>query len=45
VRKPEGKRPLVRPRPRWKDIIKMVGGGGAWTGLFWLKIGTGGGHL
>ena len=29
--KPEGKRPLGRPRPRWKDSIKMdlqeVGGG------------------
>jgi hypothetical protein len=23
VRKPEGKRPLGRPRPRWKDNIKM----------------------
>ena len=22
-RKPEGKRPLVRPRPRWEDNIKM----------------------
>jgi len=32
VRKPEGKRPLVRPRRRWKDNIKMdlqdVGCGG-----------------
>ena len=23
VRKPEGKRPLGRPRCRWEDIIKM----------------------
>jgi len=23
VRKPEGKRPLTRPRRRWKDNIKM----------------------
>jgi len=23
VGKPEGKRPLGRPRPRWEDIIKM----------------------
>jgi len=23
VRKPEGKRPLVRPRLRWEDNIKM----------------------
>ena len=31
VGKPEGKRPLGRPRPRWKDNIKIdlqkVGGG------------------
>ena len=31
VRKPEGKRPLGRPRRRWEDNIKMdlqgVGGG------------------
>jgi hypothetical protein len=31
VGKPEGKRPLVRPRRRWEDDIKMhlqeVGGG------------------
>ena len=34
VWKPEGKRPLGRPRPRWEDNIKMdlqeVGGGGDW---------------
>jgi hypothetical protein len=23
VGKPEGKRPLERPRRRWKDVIKM----------------------
>jgi hypothetical protein len=32
VRKPEGKRPLERPRRRWEDNIKIdlqeVGGGG-----------------
>ena len=43
VGKPEGKRPLERPRRRWEDNIKMdlqeVGRGcGDW-------IGTGGGHL
>ena len=47
VGKPEGKRPLVRPRRRWEDSIKMdlqeVGGMG--TGWSWLMIGTGGGHL
>jgi hypothetical protein len=35
VRKPEGKRPLVRPRPRWKDIIKMIWGGG---GMDWIDL-------
>jgi len=48
VGKPEGKRPLGRPRRRWEDNIKMdlqeVGGvvGTEWS---WLRIGTGGGHL
>jgi len=35
--KPEGKRPLGRPRHRWDDNIKMglreVGGGGDWMEL------------
>ena len=45
--KPEGKRPLGRSRLRWEDYIKMdfkEVGKGAWTGLIWLRIGTGGGH-
>ena len=37
VGKPEGKRPLGRPRRRWKDNIKMdlqeVGGSGDWMEL------------
>ena len=37
VGKPEGKRPLGRPRRRWEYNIKMdlrkVGGGGAWMEL------------
>jgi hypothetical protein len=49
VGKPEGSRPLERPRRRWEDNIKMdlreVGWGGAQTGLIWLRIGTGGGLL
>jgi hypothetical protein len=50
VGKPEGRRPLGRPRRRWEDNIKMdpreVGlGGGAWTGSMWLRIGTGGEFL
>ena len=44
VGKPEGKRPLGRPRCRWEDNIKMdlqvVG-----CGSSWLRIGTGGRHL
>jgi hypothetical protein len=43
VWKPEGKRPLRRPRRRWEDNIKMdlheVGGGRR------VWIGTGGGNL
>ena len=37
VGKPEGRRPLGRPRRRWEDNIKMdlqeVGGGGYWMEL------------
>ena len=37
VGKPEGRRPLGRPRRRWEDNIKMdlreVGGGGDWMAL------------
>jgi len=37
VRKPEGKRPLRRPRRRWEDNIKLdlreVGGSGDWMEL------------
>ena len=44
--KPEGMRPLGRPRHRWEDNIKMyLQDLGAWTGLIWLRIGPGGGHL
>jgi hypothetical protein len=47
--RPEGRRrPLGRPRHRWEDNIKMdlkEVGWGAWTGLIWLRIGTGGGLL
>ena len=48
VGKPEGKRPLERPRRKWEDNIKMdvqEVGGVVGTGLSWLRIGTGGGHL
>ena len=41
VRKPEGKGPLLRPRQRWVDNIKMdlqEVGLAAQNGLVWLRI-------
>jgi len=46
--KPEGKRPMGRPRLRWEHNIKMElqeVGCGIWTGWSWLRIGTDDGHL
>jgi len=43
VGRPEGKNPLGRPRCRWVDNIKIdlqEVGWKAWTGMFWLRIGT-----
>jgi len=48
VGKPEGKRPLGRPRHRWEGNIKMnlqEVGCGVKTGWSWFRIGIGGGHL
>jgi hypothetical protein len=50
VGKPEGKRPLGRPRRRWEYGIKMdlrdIGWGwGVWSGFTWLRLGTVGGLL
>jgi len=48
VGKPEGNRPLGRPRCRWEDNIKMElqgVGSGAGTGSSWHRIGTCDGHL
>jgi hypothetical protein len=48
VGKPEGKRPLGRPRRCWENNIKMdiqEVGWGVWTESSWLRIGTGGEHL
>jgi hypothetical protein len=46
VEKPEGRRPLERPRRRWEDNVKIdlreVGWGDR---SMWLRIGTGGGLL
>ena len=48
VGKPEGKRPLGRPRRRWEDYVKIdlqEVGCGLWTGSSWLRIGTGDWHF
>jgi hypothetical protein len=47
VGKPEGKRPLGRPKRRWVDNIKMDHreDGVVWTGSIWLRIGTSGGFF
>jgi len=48
VGKPEGKRPLGRPRRRWEDNIKMYLQEvvcGVWTESSWLRIGTDGGPM
>jgi hypothetical protein len=47
VGKPEGRRPLGRPRHRWEDNIKMylremVWGWGHMLDMIFLGIGTGG---
>ena len=40
--KPEGKRPLGRPRPRWEDNIKMDFQEAGWGhGLGWSISGNG----
>jgi len=48
VEKPERKRPLGRPRCRWKIILRWIFRkleGVVGTGWIWLGIGTDGGHL
>jgi hypothetical protein len=50
VEKPEGKRPLERPRRTWVDNIQMnlreIGWDGVdWIGLIWLRIENSGGLL
>ena len=48
IGKTEGKRPLATLRHRQDDKINMdlqEMGQEAWTGLMWLRIGTGGGLL
>jgi hypothetical protein len=47
--KPEGKKPLGRPRRRYEDIIFRFifrkWDVGARTGSSWLRMETGGGHV
>jgi hypothetical protein len=38
VRKPEGKRPLGRPRCRWEDNIKMDLREVVWGGMDWINL-------
>jgi hypothetical protein len=39
VGKPEGKRPLGRPRRRWVDNIKMHLREIGWDGMDWIELG------
>jgi len=48
VGRPEGKRPLGRPRRRWDDNIKMDLQEVGCAGMDWIELlrtGAGGGHL
>jgi hypothetical protein len=52
VGKPEGKRPLGKPRRRWEDGVRMalreierLAGGCVWIVFDCLRTGTGGGLL
>jgi hypothetical protein len=49
VAKSEGKRPLGGRRRKWEDKIRMdlgeTGWGCVWSGIGWLRMGTGGGGL
>jgi hypothetical protein len=38
VGKPEGKRPLGRPRHRWVDNIRMDLGDVGWGGVDWISL-------
>jgi hypothetical protein len=38
VGKPEGRRPLRRPRRRWVDNIKMDLGEIGWAGVDWIEL-------
>jgi hypothetical protein len=38
VGKPEGKKPLVRPRRRWEDNIRMDLSEIEWGGMDWIVL-------
>jgi hypothetical protein len=38
VGKPEGKRPLVRPRHRWEDWIRMDLRESGWGSVEWIQL-------
>jgi hypothetical protein len=38
VGRPEGKRPLGRPRRRWEDNIRMDLGEIGWGGMDWIHL-------
>jgi hypothetical protein len=38
VGKPEGKRPLGRPRRRWVDNIRMDLGEVEWSDVVWIRL-------
>jgi hypothetical protein len=38
VRKPEGKKPLGKPRRRWVDNIKMNHTEIGWDGMDWIDV-------
>jgi hypothetical protein len=38
VRRPEGKRPLGRPRRRWEDNIKIHFRQVVWEGVDWIDL-------
>jgi hypothetical protein len=38
VGKPEGKRPLGRPRRRWEDVIRMDLGEIGFGGVDWIRL-------
>jgi hypothetical protein len=44
VGKPEGERPLGRPRHRWENNIRMDLGEIRWGGIDWIHLSQDGNH-